>query len=929
MDAVLGHYLPDGKREGAEWVALNPTRSDQRTGSFSVNLRTGAWSDFATGDKGGDLVALVAYLNGIAQADACRTLAEFLRIDPTRGNQTSASPQTRGPRAVTADFVPVLPVPDKALAQMPTAHPKHGAPSQAWDYRDQNGGLLFRVCRFDGVGGRGKLYAPLSFGEHKGRTQWHWKAVPAPRPLYGLDKLSARPDARVILVEGEKAADAAALLFPDAVAATWPGGAQAIGEADFSPLRGRDVIYWPDNDKPGRDSVPKLRTVLATKSVASFAVINLEALKNNTPRGETLANGGQWPDKADAADAVAMGWTAGQLDALAARGELLAITQASTPTKNLVDTAADPENAPRFSVNPSGVYWFDSASGNSRRLCAWLEIVARSRSRDNRNWGVLVRFRDHDGVEKLWNIPMALFGGDTSADVIRGLFDRGLEISSDRNMRRKLLEYLQSPSIEARVTLVEKMGWHDGCAFMLPDRTIGTPTEPLHYYSDAPSMCRLQSAGTLEQWKQYVARECEGNALLGFAVSAAFAAPLLDVLGSESAGFHFVGDSSLGKSTLLKVAASVCGDPARYPRTWRATDNALEVTATAYSDLLLILDEIGQCDPRIVGETVYMLGNGEGKARANDRGGARDIQHRWRVVFLSSGEKTLEQHMAEANRKSQAGMEMRFLTIPASLHSSEENQKKMGVFQDISVYATGAALSEHLLRKCAEFHGTALPAFLDALCGDGQRAQAAEWILEERQQFAARNLSASGSGQAKRAADKFALVGAAGELATRWNITGWMQGEAMRAADICFGAWLSLRGGEGNIEERKILEQIRHHFEIFGESRYTRWESDDARIDEHAPRTMERYGFRKTIHNRDPLKGDSTENVFHIFIEAFRRDVCKGIDYKRACHLLASIGALKSEKDRFTGKARLPGHGGAPMSCYIVHQSALARSDDE
>ena len=94
-------------------------------------------------------------------------------------------------------------------------------------------------------------------------------------------------------------------------------------------------------------------------------------------------------------------------------------------------------------------------------------------------------------------------------------------------------------------------------------------------------------------------------------------------------------------------------------RSCRSTDNALESIAAAQSDDLLDLDEIGMCDPRIIGETVYMLGNGTGKARANDRGQAGRQVQEWRLLFLSTGEKTLAQHMAEANKELKAGMEVR------------------------------------------------------------------------------------------------------------------------------------------------------------------------------------------------------------------------------------------------------------------------------
>lgn len=80
LPSLLSRWLPDGHREGHEWVALNPTRSDRRAGSFKVNLNTGKWSDFATGDRGGDPVSLAAYLSGQGQAEAARSLAEMLGV---------------------------------------------------------------------------------------------------------------------------------------------------------------------------------------------------------------------------------------------------------------------------------------------------------------------------------------------------------------------------------------------------------------------------------------------------------------------------------------------------------------------------------------------------------------------------------------------------------------------------------------------------------------------------------------------------------------------------------------------------------------------------------------------------------------------------------------------------------------------------------
>jgi hypothetical protein len=80
LPELLSRWLPDGRREGGEWVARNPTRFDRRAGSFKINLATGRWADFATGDHGGDVVSLAAYLAGIDQAKAARRLAEALGV---------------------------------------------------------------------------------------------------------------------------------------------------------------------------------------------------------------------------------------------------------------------------------------------------------------------------------------------------------------------------------------------------------------------------------------------------------------------------------------------------------------------------------------------------------------------------------------------------------------------------------------------------------------------------------------------------------------------------------------------------------------------------------------------------------------------------------------------------------------------------------
>jgi hypothetical protein len=84
LPALVARWLPDGRREGHEWAARNPLRADRHLGSFRINLRTGRWADFATGDKGGDVISLAAYLDGCSQSEAACKLAAMLGIEVRR-----------------------------------------------------------------------------------------------------------------------------------------------------------------------------------------------------------------------------------------------------------------------------------------------------------------------------------------------------------------------------------------------------------------------------------------------------------------------------------------------------------------------------------------------------------------------------------------------------------------------------------------------------------------------------------------------------------------------------------------------------------------------------------------------------------------------------------------------------------------------------
>ena len=188
------------------------------------------------------------------QLDAAKNHMAVYHIDA----EQTAYPKTQVFRQA-AVFSIILPVPDSA-PQPPRHHAQHGQASALWRYADMQNHTLGYAARFETADG--KVILPLSFGRYgTGHPQWAWKALPEPRPLYGLPVLQC-PERPVLLVEGEKTADAAQALFPQNAVLTWSGGANAVNKADWSSLTGRSVTIWPDNDEPGFKAALEISTLL-------------------------------------------------------------------------------------------------------------------------------------------------------------------------------------------------------------------------------------------------------------------------------------------------------------------------------------------------------------------------------------------------------------------------------------------------------------------------------------------------------------------------------------------------------------------------------------------------------------------------------------------------------------------------------------------
>lgn len=917
VDAVLRDWLPDGKREGREWVARNPTRADARPGSFAVNLDTGRWSDFATGDKGGDLISLVAYLDGSDNLTAARKLAAFCGSAPAA--PTAAKRATSSPPALPA----VTPIPAGAPPRRP--RPQHGKPSAVWTYRDATGAALFHVCRFDTPTGKEVLPLTLRRGDG-GRLMWMWKGLDAPRPLYRLDALAG--PGPVLICEGEKAADAAARRLPGLIASTSPNGASGAGAADWRPLQGRRCVIWPDADAPGERYAADVQRLALAAGAASVMVADLEGLAR--------LFGGTLPDGFDAADAEALdaaalaGWLApslgvdpaallqpeptepaGPLPMAGGSGEgsggddpppWLDDGEAEGEGKPGADTVSEgdrPRREPGFFTSngsagrPAGV-WFQPAAvkvgdkwkeAPAQWVCGPIAALHRARAEDGADWSTVFVFTAGDGARQSVMIRSALFARASGDKVFELLLARGLALAPPGDpVRPRVLQYLLKAAAAAPIArLVYRCGWHaDGrCYVAGPETIIGKPPEPIVLSPEVAPVAVMRQ-GLPTPWKTMVCRPLAGHSRPVLAVSAAFGALALGRLQEQGFGLHLVGPSSNGKSTVLKLAASVFGGP-DWVKSWRATGNALEAVAAAHSDSLLILDELKELQAAEAGTVAYLLANGAGKARLRDDGSQR-TPRRWRTLFLSSGEIGLADHAASVNQRSHAGQEVRCIEIGMP-------PGPFGIFDAAALQGGDSAAFRSQLEAAAVAHcGHAWRPFVEALAADPALL---DWLRNRREEYTTELLGTERAGAVHRVAFYLALVAAAGDLAGELGLTGWPAREAFRAASVCFRDWLHRRGGGGSAEARAMVEQAQHFITLHREGRFT----DLRRAhDDHRPKTLNEAGFRYYANEAEPPE-------YWIHPPVFKSEVCKGFRWQDVAGELLRRGLLKPEADGSDGKA--------------------------
>lgn len=416
-------------------------------------------------------------------------------------------------------------------------------------------------------------------------------------------------------------------------------------------------------------------------------------------------------------------------------------------------------------------------------VCTKIEILAKACDLYSSSWSLLVEVQDLNNNIHHCLIPFSELNGKGD-DAIKKLSDLGLLLTQSKGSKSHLWNYIKNSLPEANALIVNNNGWiiRPGKPLKYVPIDLGKQDDQTEYIclNVEEKEVLYEQKGSLEDWKKHIGIPCRNNPLLQISILTALAGPLLRFFGGDGFGIHLFGHTSSGKSTALDIGRSVNG---MNEREWRTTGNALESHAAMANDGTLILDEISQVKPEILYEIIYMLANGKGKARANVLGNARAIKS-WKCLFLSAGEKSIEQHIDDDPKCSKylAGQAVRAIDLPADGGTGN------GIFTTLPAGVDASTFSDLLKKSCKDFKGVPFVKIIDIVKKHHDFAIKAfealfmKFIVD----FKKMNLS----GPAGRVVKHFALLAGVGELAICFHILPWDEYEAIEAVKYCCRLWL-------------------------------------------------------------------------------------------------------------------------------------------
>lgn len=440
-----------------------------------------------------------------------------------------------------------------------------------------------------------------------------------------------------------------------------------------------------------------------------------------------------------------------------------------------------------------------------------VELVALSVMEKGQDAYRLIRIKNcHSGKLRRVLIPSALTRDKRKFSEL--LLKNGLAADLNDKTMKAISNVLKSTPKE-KVLLVMRPGFfnvNDALCYMTRSGKVYGEYEgikPMPYPETKAFGYAESRKGDLAGWKKHVAVAAKYSDVLMLSLCTAFAGYCIHFTGTESGGFHLYGDSSMGKSTALNIAASVYGDES-YVGDWNLTEAAFEELAESRNNGFLPLDELVMIDTKAKNaaekrqKLIYALSDGQGKGRAASYQGRRAT---WHLTVLSNGESAMEQHAMEGDLERKNGERARLVDVPADAGHG------MGIFDSLPDDTTPAQYAEKLKNACRDNHGVAGTKFVKKLLMESTEQITS--MLDKRMSKFLRHIHIDGhNGLEKRIAGRFALVAASGMLVAWFGILPCTEQDVLNAIAACYMKAVSSGPTNKKIFNSEMLQKLEGPF---------------------------------------------------------------------------------------------------------------------
>jgi len=968
--------LPQGKKEGNEWLAINPNCTDQNLGSLKINLDKGIGSDLATGESF-DLIGLYGYVKRITNFQAACEIARIYpnKKDTTTNNCLSRSFSKSSTQVVIEKELITLTeeeiskllhpkdVPEihktfeepeqKKLINTPptitdqdtTYHNKrYGClPTAKYCYREKDGSVVGYIVRYDFVdkdGNHDKAFTPYTYDFNQ--KCWSGKkGFEKPRPLFNLDQIASNPDKTIIVNEGEKSCLACETLLPKYIATTSPFGAKSVSQTDVSPLVHRDVIIAPDCDHAGEEYAKAIQklcekaggfkslTILDTWLLGSYVIQNNQIVKRDgtVPQGYDLAN------------AIEDGWTT-ELIQQAINDPRFKRLFARTDFVEVIKTelrAGEEEfelGNRKYKLTKTTLYleeMVQEALANEdgsinmlsnkkvlvqrfTPLCGYLKVTANVADSDSDNWGITLDMVNLKGEKR----EIYLKKRDISKDgaITTFLLDKGLEIHdiTDKKRNNLIYEYINKSKPKKFALGVDKVGWH-GNSYLMP-----FTDNKKNYYTINKGQQNNNEEFVLQCDISGLRRQERKGTLQSW---------------QDNIGKYCKGNSRLVVACCAALTSTILSRTDEEGFCLHFAGSSSKGKSTS---LYIAASIFGTGKPESFRATDNALEtsckNANDALLTLDELQEIDSNILDKVIYmLSNGVGKLRARKDGTAQKAVCftvlGLTSGETGVAAKLAEKNkmptagmgvrfieilaEVDSELGVFENIHHFENAAVFAQHLQRSSLDHCGVVIDEFMKLLVANYDDIIGS--VIAVRDQWLKRYITGNVDGQIRRVAKKFALMAAVGEVAIAQGILPFKKGEAITANKLLFDNWVAQRGGTGSFELQAIKNRI---ISFVQEERNARLLNANGE------------GFDKNIKNiAGFIDYDQYGNFkeYWIYPNVFNREIIQSPNIKFFYKELVRDGFIEADKESTSQRRYIPKEGQKRM--IIIPVSILNDSEND